>query len=273
MSTFRRIDSLLDGKTSEQLAREIAARERGRAHQDQHRDGQPSNQPSAEESPREQDAKDGRRSPADGTHRAHRMSHRPTTRSADLRPLVARTSRTASEAISGLVLAPSVIAISWYYGSPDAARVALSVLVTAVGFWLAHVYAYVVGRDVSQEQRLTRAKVAHTPRDNWSLIEVVIPLLLVLGPGEIDVITDTAAIVAATVIATVELAAAGAYAALRHGASLREVIAAAAIGMGLGPRGRGSQGAGLHALTAQRCESCASNVHAHLLLRIGYGLV
>jgi hypothetical protein len=53
------------------------------------------------------------------------MSHRPTTRSADLRPLVARTSR---RAIYGLVPALSVIAISWYYGPPDAARVALSVL-------------------------------------------------------------------------------------------------------------------------------------------------
>lgn len=32
MSTFRRIDSLLDGKTSDQLAREIAARERRLEH-------------------------------------------------------------------------------------------------------------------------------------------------------------------------------------------------------------------------------------------------
>jgi hypothetical protein len=32
MSTFRRIDSLLDGRTSDQLAREVAARERGRVH-------------------------------------------------------------------------------------------------------------------------------------------------------------------------------------------------------------------------------------------------
>src|SRR5690348_404580 len=130
-----------------------------------------------------------------------------------------------------------------------------------------------VGRDVSQQQRLVRAKLAHTLRDNWSLIEVVIPLLLVLSLGEIDVITDPAAIVAATVIATVELAAAGGYAAVRHGASLRAVIETAAIGMRLRPRGRASRGAGLRALTEQRCESCASNVHAHLLLRIGYGLV
>jgi hypothetical protein len=56
------------------------------------------------------------------------MSHRPTTRSADLRPLVARTSRRATEAIYGLVPALSVIPMSSYYGPPDAGRAALSVL-------------------------------------------------------------------------------------------------------------------------------------------------
>jgi hypothetical protein len=74
MSTFRRIDSLLDGKTSDQLAREVAARERERAHQDPHRDGQPPNPPAAGESPCEQDAKDGPPSPGDRTRRVARMS-------------------------------------------------------------------------------------------------------------------------------------------------------------------------------------------------------
>jgi hypothetical protein len=234
MSTFRRIDSLLDGKTSDQLAREVAARERERAEQDQPRDGQPPTPPGAGEPPREQDAKDRRPASGDRTRRFARTSHRPTNRAVDMRPLVARTSGSATEGIYGLVLALSVIAVSWYYGPPDAGRVAWSVLGTAVVFWLAHVYAYVLGRDTSQDQRLTRAEVVHSVRANWSLIEVVIPLLLVLGLGEIDVITDTAAIVAATVIAAVELGAAGGYAAIRHGASPRGVIASAASGMTLG---------------------------------------
>jgi hypothetical protein len=152
----------------------------------------------------------------------------------DRRPLVARTSGSRTEGIYGLVLALSVIAVSWYYGRPDAGRIALSVLTTAVVFWLAHVYAYVLGRDMSQEQTMTRAEVAHAMRGNLSLIEVVIPLLFVLGLGEIGVIADTAAIIAATVIATVELAGAGGYAASRHGAGPWGVIASAAIGMALG---------------------------------------
>ena len=212
MSSFRRLDNLLDGKSSEQLAREVAARERERAEQDQLGHGQSPDGSDAVESPR----------------------RRPTVRSADLRPLVPRTGGSATEGIYGLVLALSVIALSWYYGRPDAGRVALSVLVTALVFWLAHVYAYVLGRDMSQAQKVTRAEVVRSVRENWSLIEVVIPLLFVLGLGGIEAIGDTAAIVAATVVAAVELAAAGGYAAFRHGASPRGVIASAAGGLTLG---------------------------------------
>ncbi len=159
---------------------------------------------------------------------------RPPRAGLDRRPLVARTSGSTTEAIYGLVLALSVIVVSWSYSRPDAGRVALSVLTTAVVFWLAHVYADVLGRDMSQQQTVTRDDVAHAMREHWPLIEVVVPLLLILGLGEIDLITDTAAILAATVIATVELAGAGGYAARRHGAKPWGVIASAATGLALG---------------------------------------
>ena len=211
MSTFRRIDNLLDKKTSDQLASEVAARDRKRAEQDQAR--------------REQSTK-----PADVAE----SPPRPSLRSIDVRPLVARTSGNATEGIYGLVLALSVIAVSWYNGPAGAGKVALSVLVTAVAFWLAHVYAYVLGGGLSQEEGLTRAVVTHAMWENWPLIEVVIPLLLVLGLGEVHVIGETAAIVTATVMATVELGAAGGYAAFRHGARPWGVLASAATGMTLG---------------------------------------
>jgi hypothetical protein len=166
---------------------------------------------------------------------SHRPSgHRPDLRRADLRPLITRTSGSTTEAIYGLVLALSVIAVSWSYGPPNAAHVGLSVLVTAVVFWLAHVYAYVLGHDMSHDQRVTRAEVTCAMRENWSLIEVVIPLVLVLGVGAFGVIPDTVAIVAATVIAAVELVAAGGYAAARHGASPHRVIASSLAGLALG---------------------------------------
>ena len=108
------------------------------------------------------------------------------------------------------------------------------VLVTALVFWLAHVYAHLLGFGVSEERRLTRAAFAHGLLDHWSLVAVVIPLILILVLGAIGVLPDHASIVAATVGALVELTAAGGYAAIRHRADLRGTIVSAAIALVLG---------------------------------------
>ena len=233
MSTFRRFDSLLDGKTSAELAREAALREREPAQEEERGHRHAPDPPGAGKSSRGRDAEEGLPPTAARIGRLATVFRRPRLESADQRPLVPGTA-SATDGIYGLILALSVIAVSWYYGRPDAGRMALSVLVTAVVFWLAHIYAFVLGRDMSQAQRLTRAEVLRAARENWALVEVVIPLLLVLGLGGIDVIGNTAAIVAATVIAAVELAAAGGYAAARHGAGAGAVIASAAGGLTLG---------------------------------------
>ncbi len=161
------------------------------------------------------------------------MDQRPTTRPADWRPVTVRTSRSATEGIYGLILATAVIAVSREYGEDDAGRVGLAVLVTAIVFSLAHVYAAVLGTGVSQEA-LTRAEVARAVRDHWALVEVAIPLIGVLALGAAGVVPDRTALVAATVLALVELAAAGGYAAIRHRADLRGTIVSAAIALVLG---------------------------------------
>jgi hypothetical protein len=157
----------------------------------------------------------------------------PSTRSGpDLRPLVVRTGGSATEAVYGLILATSVIAVS--YDASDAGRVALAVLVTAVVFWLAHVYARLLGRGASEGRGPTRAEIACALREHWSLVAVVMPVVLVLCLGAIDAIPDRAATVAATAIALVELAAAGGYAASHRGASPARTIVSAAIALALG---------------------------------------
>lgn len=168
--------------------------------------------------------------PADSAAERERPGPEPD----DRRPLVARTRGSTSQAIYGLVVALSVIALAWYYGSPDAGRLAVSVLVTAVAFWLAHVYAHVLGTDVSQERRLTRAEVGHALRRNASLVEGVIPLVVVLALGGVGLISNGAAITAATVTATLELAAVAGYTAMRHGAGPHRVVLSAATGVALG---------------------------------------
>jgi hypothetical protein len=63
----------------------------------------------------------------------------PSTRSdSDWRPLAIRTSESATQGVYGLILATAVIAISRESDPGDAGQAAISVLVTALVFWLAH---------------------------------------------------------------------------------------------------------------------------------------
>jgi hypothetical protein len=149
-----------------------------------------------------------------------------------LRPLVVRTRGSAIQAVYGLILATSVIAVS--YDTHDAGRVGSAVLVTAVVFWLAHVYAYLLGRDVVQARRPSAEEVGNALREHGSLVQAVLPLVLVLGLGAVGAVPDRAALLGATVIALVELAAAGGYAAARGGAGLRGTAVSAGIAPGLG---------------------------------------
>jgi multisubunit Na+/H+ antiporter MnhG subunit len=152
----------------------------------------------------------------------------------DWRPFAIRTSESATQGVYGLILATAVIAISRESDPSDAGQAAISMLVTALVFWLAHLYAHLLGRAVSRDGRLTRAAVARAARENWSLVEVAIPLVLILWLGAFGVIPERAALVAATVLALVELAATGAYAAIRQGAGPGGTLLSATIALVLG---------------------------------------
>jgi len=150
------------------------------------------------------------------------------------RPAVARTTGSVTEAIYGLILATSVIAVSQEYESSNAGRVSVTVLVTGVVFWLAHVYARVLGQAITQHRMLDRSERREVLRHDWPLVEVTIPLVVILALGALDVVPDKTAIRAASVAALVELAAAGAYAARRSGAGLRGTVVSALIAVTLG---------------------------------------
>jgi hypothetical protein len=152
------------------------------------------------------------------------------------RPLVARTSGTLSEGIYGLVLAVSVIAVSREFTASDAGLVALNVFVTAVVFWLAHVYARVLAASIEHHRSPTRSELRALLRNDLPLVEVTIPLVLILLLGTIGLVGHEAAIVLATVVALVELGASGAYAAHLQGAgtlgTILAVLGAVALGAG-----------------------------------------
>ncbi len=152
----------------------------------------------------------------------------------DWRPRVLRTTGSVTEGIYGLILAVSVIAISREYESSNAGTVAVTVLVTGVVFWLAHVYARILSRSMAGDRMLTRAEAREVLRHDWPLVEVTIPLVLILLLGALDVVGDETAILLAVFAALLELGTSGAYAARTSGAGIPMTILSAAVAVGLG---------------------------------------
>ena len=150
------------------------------------------------------------------------------------RPQVVRTTGSVTESIYGLILATSVIAVSREYDSSNAGLIGVTVLVTGVVFWLAHVYARILAGSIAHHRRLNRSDVREALRHDWPLVQVTVPLVLILALGVLDIVPDKAAILAATLVALAELAAAGAYAARTSGAGLRGTVGSAVIAVILG---------------------------------------
>jgi hypothetical protein len=150
------------------------------------------------------------------------------------RPLVAGTTGSVTEAIYGLILATSVMAVSAEYASSNAGLVAVTVLVTGVVFWLAHVYARVLAGSITNHRAPNRSDVRNAVRHDWPLVEVTVPLVLILALGALGVLADRTAILAATLAVLAELAAAGAYSARASGAGLAGTAASALIAVSLG---------------------------------------
>ena len=150
------------------------------------------------------------------------------------RPRVAGTSGSVTEAIYGLILATSVIAVSAEYAPSNAGLVGVTVLVTGVVFWLAHVYARVLAGSITRHRPPRRSEVREALRHDWPLVEVTVPLVLILALGALDVVGDRAAVLAATLAVLVELGAAGGYAARASGAGLPGTAASALVAVALG---------------------------------------
>ena len=136
-----------------------------------------------------------------------------------------RTTGSVTEGIYGLILAVSVIAVSREYESTNAGTIAVTVLVTGVVFWLAHVYARILSRSMAGDRMLTRSEAREVLRHDWPLVEVTIPLVAdpvarCAGPDQ-----GHTAIVIAVFAALLELGTSGAYAARSSGAGIPMTVA------------------------------------------------
>lgn len=142
--------------------------------------------------------------------------------------------RNVTGAIYGLILATSVIAVSRESESKAAGVTAVTVIVTGTVFWLAHVYADVLGSTLRDQRRLRWDEVRAVLSREWPLVQAGILPTLILLLGVVNVIGDSAAQDAALVACLAELAATGGAVAYAGGARRGLMLLSGAISLGLG---------------------------------------
>lgn len=123
-------------------------------------------------------------------------------------PRVARILMT-EEAIYGLILVSGMIVVA---GSLDATSVnaLLTVAITVIVFYAAHVFAGTLGRLAATDGRAgLRRSLAASARQSAGMVVTSVPPLLILLLGTTDLIPDYSALWAALIVNTVMLGALG----------------------------------------------------------------
>ena len=148
--------------------------------------------------------------------------------------LVSAAARDIDEAIYGLILATSIIAVSREYSADDAGVTAVTLVATAGVFWLAHVYAAGLAVQIRDQRPPTRAELRAIVSQQWPLVQAAILPTLILLLGVVGLIGDRTASTAALISCVVELAVAGLGAARASGASGPLVLISGVVSLAFG---------------------------------------
>jgi hypothetical protein len=135
-------------------------------------------------------------------------------------------------AIYGLILATSVIAVSSEYDSGNAGATAVTVVVTATVFWLAHVYAGVLA--LGHRRRPTWAEARGVLEREWPLVQAGILPTAILLAGPLGLLADPRAHDAAVAACLIELGATGFLAARVSGARGFAAVLSGAVALSFG---------------------------------------
>ena len=76
-------------------------------------------------------------------------------------------------------------------------HVAVLVVVTSFGFWLAHVYSHSLGESLGRDRRLSVEEVTYIARREASMLEAALPPVVALFLGAIGLLSDKTALWAA----------------------------------------------------------------------------
>jgi hypothetical protein len=141
--------------------------------------------------------------------------------------------RDVAGAIYGLILATSVIAVSRQY-THNAGVTAVTVVVTAGVFWLAHVYAGVLATELRLRHMPSWHDVRRIIDEQWPLVQSGILPTAVLLLGPLGVLSGDTAQDAAIGACLVELGATGLLVARAAGARGILVVVSGAISLSFG---------------------------------------
>jgi hypothetical protein len=136
-------------------------------------------------------------------------------------------------AIYGSMLAASVVIGAGTLGSLPRVELVLLLLLTGAVFWLAHVHAQLFGARLAQ-QAIDRRTVLHVCRDEWPILKAAVPpavAVAVSSPLGLDV---QGTLWLALCVAVAEQVGWSVAAAVRAGASRRQLAASAAVNLLLG---------------------------------------
>jgi hypothetical protein len=99
-----------------------------------------------------------------------------------------------ARAIYGYILATSLVAAFSEDDDYSTTEVAVYVFVTGLVFWLAHVYASLLGERYAAGRRLTRSEIGAEFYAEWPLVQAFIPSIAVLLLGTIGLLSDDTAV-------------------------------------------------------------------------------
>jgi hypothetical protein len=140
-----------------------------------------------------------------------------------------------ARAIYGTILVMAVITALSHDDSVRSAELIAGVLATTFVFWIAHVYAEVLGQRVEGEGgRFAFANVAVAARGEWPLVEASLLPVLCLLLGVVGLVETNTAVAIAIGAGVVELFGYGIAAGRRLRLSLRGTIAVAVVNGALG---------------------------------------
>jgi hypothetical protein len=139
-----------------------------------------------------------------------------------------RDPRDLQGAIYGTILVISLIAVASEYAATDLEIVG-SVAATVLVFWLAHVYAGVVGQRLAAGRSVGWAGVRSEMRAEWPMVEAAILPLAAVALGALDILSEGDGVGIALAAGIVVLAGYGVAIARREKRGLLATIGIAAV--------------------------------------------